>query len=1092
MKFLFPGHVPLVAISSLVLYSLLLSPVLSAQEPVPEDMLRGLEYRLVGPMRGGRVNRVKGLTGDPATYYFAAPAGGLWKTTDGGVNWLPIFDDQPVAAIGGFAVSESDPNIIYVGTGDSRPRGNVVHGNGVYKSVDAGVTWRHLGLSDSRHIGRVVIHPDNPDVVFVSSLGHLFGSNEERGVFRTKDGGETWEKVLYVDSVTGAYDISFVPGNPSILYATTWQVVRGPHQLVSGGPGSGLYRSVDGGSRWNRLSGRGLPDGVLGKIGVAASPADPSRVYAIIEAEKGGLYRSDDAGSSWKHINASRALWRRAWYFMDVIPDPKDADTLFIMNINLEKSVDGGESFTPMKVHHVDHHDLWIDPENPKRMISGNDGGANISFNGGLTWSRSDDNQPIGQFYRVTTDDRFPYFIYGGQQDWETVAIASRGNWNGITQRDWHTVGGCEMGWVAPDKRTHNYVYAGCTDGGVTRYDRRTQRSQSVDPWPETNIGHGAEDARFRFQWTSPMIISAHDPATLYVGANVLFRSTDDGMNWSVISPDLTHNDKSKQKASGGPISRDNVGTEVYGTIYAIAESSRQEGMLWVGSDDGLIHLTVDQGKNWKNVTPGTDILPEGSNINSIEASQHDPASAYLAVNRREWDDHRPYVYKTEDFGSSWKLITNGLPADSIVRVIREDTQRPGLLFLGTELGIYFSLDGGNQWQSLQRNLPVTPVYDLKVKANDLVVATHGRAFWILDDLSPLRQMTTETVAATAHLFVPQSAYRIRDDFAVPTTPVGENPPPGAIIYYTLSSTPRQPVSLTITDGKGDVIRRFSSDDESSPAATAFRGEQGHPGSEGKPVLAQAPITIQTTPFPDAVDTGAAYSRSSPLQATPGLHRFVWDLRYPGATGIPGRVVFWHSPKSPPVGPLALPGDYLVTLEVDGMVMTEPLTVKADPRLSFPAGELEDQFELHMTMRNTLTEISGAVRSLRNIRDLLDQVNKQVERIEDAAELKSRIVALQQDLTRVENALTEPRMEGPADAFHYPTRLDNKLGLLMGTVANSDRAPTGQSREVYADLLERIEDQFEILDYILNNDVPSLNEQLKKFELPYVELGSGP
>ncbi|MDT8319378.1 MAG: hypothetical protein RQ826_02500 [Xanthomonadales bacterium] len=1082
---LFHRRLKFVILTSLAPLVLLLGTSLSARDAIPEKMLSALEYRLIGPMRGGRVNRVQGIAGDPTTYYFGAAAGGVWKTTDGGINWLPIFDDQPVAAIGDLAIAESNPDILYVGTGDSNPRGNVSHGNGVYKSVDGGATWRHLGLADSRHIGRVLIHPENPDIVFVAAVGHIFGSNEQRGVFRTRDGGESWEKVLYVDAQTGAYDISFVPGDPGTLYATTWQVLRDPHRLVSGGPGSGLHRSTDGGATWQRLSGNGLPETVLGKIGVAVSPADPSRVYALIEAEQGGLYRSDDHGQTWKHINGSRNLWRRAWFFMDVIPHPTDPDVVYVMNINLQKSVDGGENFSTMKAHHVDHHDLWIDPQNPARMISGNDGGANISFNGGLTWLRSDDNQPTGQFYRVITDDRFPYYVYGGQQDWETIAIASRGNWNGVGQRDWYPVGGCEMGWAAPDKRTHNYVYAGCTDGGVSRYDHRTERNQSVDPWPETNIGHGAEDATFRFKWTSPMMLSEHDPATLYMGANVLFQSSDDGMSWSRISPDLTRDDKSRQKPSGGPITRDNVGTEVYGTLFALAESSLQQGLLWAGSDDGLVHLTRDGGKNWQNVTPPVDILPEWSTINSIEASRHEEATAYLAVQRRDWDDYRPYVYRTDDFGANWTRIVEGLPDDTFVRVLREDPVRPGLLYLGTEMGVYFSLDGGKAWQSMQLNLPVAPVYDLTIKNNDLVVATHGRAFWILDDLTPLREMSHEVMTAKAHLFTPSTAYRIRDDFVASTTPVGENPPPGAIIYYTLQSETQQPASLTITDQTGDVVRRFSSEGGDSPATgTAFRDDRGHPGSEGKLTLTEAPNTIETSGFPDVEDTGAAYSRSTELRAGPGLHRFVWDLRYPGARGVPGRVAFWHRPKSPPIGPLALPGEYTVSLEVDGTVLSAPLVIEADPRLAFPESELQAQFDLHIAIRDTLTEISEAVLTLRDIRSQLDQLEAPAAETEGSADLLQRMEAVREQLDNVEAVLTEPRMEGPADAFHYPIKLDNKVGLLMGTVANSDRAPTRQSREVFEKLGAEADQQFRVLGEILEDTIPSLNEALVKNDLP--------
>jgi len=1007
----------------------------TSKSQIDASALNGLNYRLVGPMRGGRATRVTGIGGDPTTYYFGAAAGGVWKTTDGGINWFPIFDDQPVASIGDIAIAPSDSNIIYVGTGDAKSRGNDSHGNGVYKSLDGGSSWQHMGLPKVRHISRVIIHPENPDIVVVAAPGGFYGPNKDRGIFRSMDGGKSWEKILFVNEHTGAYDVTFVPGSPDTLYASMWQMIRNPFSLVSGGPGSGLFRSSDGGNSWTQLEGNGLPEGILGKIGVTVSPADPSRIYAVIEAEKGGLYRSDDNGNHWKLINPSRALWRRAWFFMDVIAHPQDRDTIFVMNIQLEKSVDGGESFKPMKIYHVDHHDLWMDPENPQRMISGNDGGANVSINGGLAWTRSDDNQPTGQFYRVTTDNRFPYFIYGGQQDWETIAIASRGNWNGIGRRDWYAIGGCEMGWAAPDKRTGNYVYAGCTDGGISRYDRKTQRNQSVGPWPLTNIGHGAKDAKFRFQWTSPMIISVHDPSVMYSGANVLFQSNDDGMSWTAISDDLTRNDKSKQQASGGPINKDNVGTEVYGTIYALAESRHKKDLLWVGTDDGLVHITKNGGKKWNNITPPESLLPEWSRINSIEASPHDPATAYLSIHRREWNEYRPYVLKTSDYGESWTSITNGLPDDSIVRVLREDLQREGLLFLGTEMGMYFSLDGGNHWQSLQLNLPITPIYDLMIKTNDLVVATHGRAFWVLDDFSPLRTLTADLAAKPAHIFAPSSSFRIRDDFAIPKTPVGQNPPPGAVIYYNLGTTPIEPVKISIIDSAGNMVHSFSS----------------------------APEATNSLETHASIDMGANYSRSSTVTAEPGLNRFVWDLRYPGATGMAESIIFWHPPKTPPVGPLALPGEYIVQMEVDGQIQTKALIIEADPRISFPVEELREQFDLHTRINSTLSEITEAVLDIRRVNDQIDNIRSNSANINEARSIIRDLGQIQDKLTAVEYALTEPRMEGASDSFHFPTRLDSQFIILIGTIANSDRAPTQQSYEVYKVLKERAMEQLDIV-----------------------------
>ena len=1051
------------ALFTLISISLLIpNSVYSSESQIKSSELNGLKYRLVGPMRGGRATRVSGISGDPTTYYFGAAAGGIWKTTDGGITWFPIFDAQPVAAIGDIAIAPSNSNIIYVGTGDAKSRGNDSHGNGVYKSIDAGSTWQHMGLPKVKHISRVIIHPENPDVVLVAAPGGFYGPNEDRGIFRSLDGGKSWKKILYVDEHTGAYDVDFVPGSPHKLYATMWQMIRTPYSLVSGGPGSGLYQSSDGGDTWQELKGNGLPEGVLGKIGVAVSPADPSRIYAVIEAEKGGLYRSDDNGVNWKYINSSRSLWRRAWFFMDIVPHPKDRDTIFVMNIQLEKSVDAGNSFTPMKIYHVDHHDLWMDPNNPQRMISGNDGGANVSLNGGRGWTRSDDNQPTGQFYRVTTDHQSPYYIYGGQQDWETIAIASRGAWNGIGHREWYAVGGCEMGWAAPDKRTSNYVYAGCTDGGISRYDRKTRRNQSVGPWPLTNIGHGAKDAKFRFQWTSPMIISNHDPSVMYTGANVLFQSDNDGMSWKAISTDLTRNDKSKQQASGGPINKDNVGTEVYNTIYALAESRLKKNLLWVGTDDGLVHVTKNGGKNWNNITPPKNLMPEWSRINSIEASQHDPATAYLSIHRREWNEYRPYVLKTTNYGANWKLITNGLPKDTIVRVLREDLKREGLLFLGTELGMYFSLDGGEQWQTFQLNLPITPIYDLTIHDDDLVVGTHGRAFWVLDDISPLRTLTTKLAAKPAHLFSPSTTIRIRDDFSVSRTPVGQNPPPGAVIYYSLGKKPKTPVTISIMDNAGNVVHSFSSAPESSDSRETHT----------------------------SIDMGANYSRSSSVSTDPGLNRFVWDLRHPGARGIAGGIIFWHPPKTPPVGPLATPGEYKIQIEVDGKVETKTLTINADPRISFPVEELQKQFDLHIKIRGTLTEISESVLNIRRVNDQIDSVLSKPENSKKVRSVNKELKKLRDNLVAVEYALTEPRMEGASDSFHFPTRLDNQLIILIGTIANSDRAPTQQAYEVYEVLKDRGDEQLKILSKYLKTDVSRLNKKLNKASLPPIIINT--
>ena len=1014
---------------------------------------------MVGPFRGGRVNTVAGIPGDPTTYYFGTPGGGVWKTTDAGATWNPIFDGQPVSAIGSLAIAPSDPNIIYVGSGDPRIRGNVSHGDGVYKSTDAGRTWNNMGLSDTRHIGRVIVHPRDPDLVYVAAVGHFYGENEERGLFRSQDGGENWEKILYVDSKTGAVDVAFDPGNPRILFASTWQIVRTPWNFVSGGPGSGLYRSHDGGDTWTKLEGNGLPEGVLGKIGVAVSPADSNRVFAIIEAEAedGGLYRSDDGGRSWKNINEHNALTQRAWYFMRVIPDLKNRDVVYVMNIYFMKSVDGGLHFERVDQFHVDNMALWIDPENPKRLINGNDGGANISVNGGRTWSRSDDNQPLAQFYRVITDNQFPYHIYGGQQDWGNPR--HRQPWRGRRHRaDRLVCGGRLAKWDGrrPIHGTRTSFTPGAPMEASARFDRRTGRNQSIEPWPETNIGHAAADAKYRFQWTAPILISPHDPNVLYMTSNVVHRSTDEGMSWEAITPDLSRNDKSKQESAGGPITKDNVGTEVYGTIYAFDESPVRKGLLWAGTDDGLVHLSRDGGENWSDVTPAN--LPEWSRVGMIDASPHEPGAAYLAIDRHELNDYKPYIYKTSDFGATWQVVGNGIPDGTFVRVVREDDVRRGLLYAGTETGIYVSFDDGATWQSLQLNLPVTPVWDLALKDNDLVVATHGRAFWVLDDVSPLRTLSAETAAEPVHLFAPSPAYRVRDEFGRERLPHGENPPPGAVIYYSLGSEPSGDVKISVLDAAGNLVQTFLSE-----------------------ASAREP-----------------YSKTSLVGTDAGLNRFVWDLRYPGPELIPGHVLFMHPPPTPPVGASAMPGSYTVRIEAEGVALSAPLEVKQDPRVQTGTEELRAQFDFHQQLVDSLSTITQTVLELRRLKDELSALRQRATKL-DAERVAAASKNLEEKLASIEGSLIEPRMQTGGDAsgaggdvFHYPTQLDNKLSLLIGVVANSDRAPTKQSYDVYDSLLERIRTQYANLDEMLSNEIPALNRLATESGVPAVVAGEAP
>ncbi|MGE5109619.1 MAG: WD40/YVTN/BNR-like repeat-containing protein, partial [Acidobacteriaceae bacterium] len=718
-----------------------------------EKPFKGMKYRLVGPFRGGRSLTAAGVPGDPTTYYFGSTGGGVWKSTDGALSWSPVFDKQGTSSIGSLAVSASSPNVIYVGTGEACIRGDISHGDGVYKSLDGGKNWTNVGLRDSRAIGKVLVNPTNPDIVFVAALGHPYGPNPERGVFRTADGGKSWQRVLYKDDDTGAIDLAFDPANPNIIFAALWQTRRTPWNMNDGGPGSGLYRSNDGGTTWKHLEEHGLPKGPLGKIGVAVA-ANSERVYALIEARNpdGGLYRSDDGGDTWRFVNPSHSLWQRPWYYMHVIADPKDEDTVYIMNVDAYRSTDGGHLFNKVKLPHGDNHGLWIDPRNSRRMIASNDGGVTVTLDGGKSWSKQD-NQPTAQFYHVITDSATPYRIYGAQQDSGTVAIASRSDEGVIDRSDWYDVGGGEAGYIAPYPPDPNIVFAADYQGNITYYNRHTGQVKAITEQPELSDARGAAFLEHRFQWTAPVLLSPHDPNTLYHGGERLFKTTDAGVHWEAISPDLTRNDKSKQQPSGGSITLDDTGTEYYDTVFAVAESPITKGLIWVGTDDGLIQLTRDEGKTWTNITPKD--MPEWSRISQIDPSPHDPGTAYVAVDRHQNDELKPYIYKTADYGKTWTRIDNGIPDTTFVRAVREDPKKRGLLYAGTEQGVFVSFNDGAKWQPLQLNLPTAPVHDLVVKDNDLVVATHGRSFWVLDDVTPLRQYTDEIAQKDVFLYTP-------------------------------------------------------------------------------------------------------------------------------------------------------------------------------------------------------------------------------------------------------------------------------------------------------------------------------------------------
>ena len=1055
-------------------------------EGEPKSPWKALNYRLVGPFRGGRVVAVSGVVGQDNVYYFGAVAGGVWKTTDGGINWTPIFDKQKGAspAIGAIAVAESDPNVIYVGTGEACIRGNIVGGNGVYKSIDAGKTWTSVGLADTHAIGRLIINPKNPDVAFVAALGHPFADNDERGIFRTRDGGKTWEKVLYKDAKTGGIDVTFDPGNPNIVLAALWQAKRTPWSMDSGGPGSGLYRSADGGTTWKEIKGHGFPEGIKGRIGVTVSGANPNRVWAVVENEKGGIYRSDDGGEKWALLTDDHRFRQRAWYYSHIFADPKSADTVYILNTAAYRSNDGGKTFTPIHAPHGDNHGLWIDPTNPKRLINGNDGGATISTDGAQSWTTLY-NQPTAQFYHVTTDNRFPYYIYGAQQDNSTVGIASAGVDGAIDRADWYDVGGGESGYIAPDPTDPQIVYAGSYGGEITRYDHRTGETLGVNPWPVNPIGWAAADVKHRFQWTEPIVFSPHDPKTLYFAGEVLFKTTDGGMSWNIISPDLTRNDKQKQQASGGPITKDNTGVEVYDTIFSVVESPVQKDLIWAGTDDGLVHITRDAGQHWENVTPKA--MPDWGTVSMIEASPTKAGTAYIAVERHKQDDFAPYIFKTADFGKTWTALVNGLPAGNYVHAVRIDPTRDGLLFAGTEGGVYVSFDDGSHWQSLQLNLPTSPVNDLVIKNADLVVATHGRSFWVLDDISPLRQYTDSIAQQDAHLFTPAPTSHtvFSGSFFGGGPNTGKNPPAGAVIDYWLKTLLKKP----------EESKKAAGSDSGAAATEKNDADQkgSNPGEPEAPkitldILDSSGQVIRHYPKKEEKEDGAEQEEdegprghnAGPLPAEAGLNRFVWDLRYEGASTVPHAPLWGGSTK----GPEALPGTYQVRLTVLGKAYTAPLQIEPDPRLKVAQTDLQKQFDLLIKIREKVTQTDDAINQIRDLREQINTINKRLKGDPRAKAVADAGKSLDKKMTEVEEVLIQTKAKSGQDVLNFPIRLNNQLVALGGVVASAASAPTQQSYEVFDMLAKSVDDQLAKWKTIVATDIKAYDDTVKQQDVP--------
>ncbi|HTT32403.1 MAG TPA: glycosyl hydrolase [Methylomirabilota bacterium] len=1019
-------------------------------QTLDENALKGMKWRQIGPFRGGRALAVAGVAGDPETYYFGAVAGGVWKTTNGGLTWTPLTDKTGIMSIGAIAVAPSDPNVIYVGTGESCIRGNISYGDGMYKSTDGGKTWAHIGLEDSRHIARIAVHPQNPDIVFVAAFGHAYGSNETRGVFRSNDGGKTWQKVLFKDNKTGAIDLVFDPNNPHILFAALWEAQRTPWGLTSGGPGSGLYRSGDGGATWTRLEGHGLPSGVLGRIGVSVSGADGNRVYAIIEAEKGGIYRSDDGGESWKLINADHRFTQRSWYFHHIFADPKNADAVYVLNTGVSRSIDGGKSFDFVRAPHGDNHGLWIDPTHPQWMIVANDGGASVSHDGGKSWT-TENNQPTAQFYHVATDNSVPYRVYGAQQDNSTVAIASRSDGFAIDRPDWYDVGGGESGYVVPDPRDSNVVYAGSYDGYISRFDKKNGQEQDISAWPLNPMGSGAAELKHRFQWTAPILISPNDPTVVYHGGEAVFKTTDAGMSWTTISPDLTRNDKTKQQSSGGPLTQDNTSVEYYDTVFALSESPVEKGVLWAGTDDGLVQLTRDGGQHWANVT--SKEFGELSLVSIIDASPHTAGAAYVAIDRHKLDDYRPYLFKTTDYGKTWTKISTGLPDSTYAHSIKEDPKRKGLLFAGTETGVYVSFDDGAHWQSLRLNLPTTPIHDLTVKNDDLIVATHGRAFWILDDISPLRQMNASTATEDAHLYQPPAAIRYRGPgFTLPATvPVGANPPSGVVIDYFLKAAPKDGLALEILDAKGKLVRKFSSK----------KAAEG-----GSPDLEEFGIELPGEKLP----------------AEAGHNRFVWNMRSEAPATVPGAVSWGGRPT----GPLVVPGAYQLKLTVGGKSYTASAEIQKDPRVNVSQADLEKQNELAMRIRDRVDAGNTAVNQIRSVRVQLDALKRRLANDTSAKPILDAADGLKKKLDALEEKIIQPKSKSGEDPLNYPIQVVDQLMALQGTVESADAAPTAQSYIVFNDLNGRLDPQLVDWRDLQSKDLTAFNELVKKNNVPPV------
>lgn len=1007
-----------------------------------EKLYNALEWRSIGPYRGGRAAAVTGVPEKPNLYYMGSTGGGVWKTNDGGNTWTNISDGFFGSSIGSIAVSEWDNNVIYAGQGEGTVRGNVSYGHGIWKSTDAGKTWNFSGLKESRHIPRIRIHPKNPDVVYAAVLGDLFKSSQERGVYKSEDGGKNWKRVLFANADAGAVDLCMDPNNPRILYASMWRIRRTPYSLESGGDGSAIYKSTDGGETWKNIStNEGMPKGIWGISGISVSPVNSNRVFAMIENDNGGVYRSDDAGLTWKKMNDDRNLRQRAWYYTKIYADTKDEDMVYVMNVSYHRSKDGGKTFQAYNAPHGDHHDFWIAPEDNQRQAIADDGGAQISFDGGENWSTYE-NQPTAQFYRVVTDNHFPYRIYGAQQDNSTIRIAHRTDGFSIGMRDWEPTAGGESGHIAVDPTNNDIVYGGSYDGFLTMRNHVTGEERNINAWPDNPMGHGAEGAKYRFQWNFPIFFSPHNPKKLYAASQHLHVSYNGGESWELVSPDLTRNDPSKLGPSGGPITKDNTAVEYYCTIFAVAESPYEKDLIITGSDDGLVHMTRDGGKKWEKLS--VTGMPEWTMVNSIEYDPFVKGGAYIATTSYKSGDAKPYLFKTKDYGKTWTKITDGIDPNHFTRVVRAYQKRPGLLYAGTEFGMYISFDDGASWKPFQLNMPTVPITDLTIKNDNLIAATQGRSFWLIDDITPLHQLNPIMTGSGVFLFKPMPSYRMNGGQAgrrgQPKTE-GVNHSNGVMIHYFLKDTTKTVASLEILESSGKLIKKFST----------------KPDKKAK----EEELKIKT-----------------------GMNKFVWNMRYPDAEGFDG-IIMWAASLT---GPKAMPGIYKAKLTVNGKSFDTEFEILKDPRTSGSLANIKEQFDFSIAVRDKLSETNKAIKQIRATREQINRVTEPMKGKEDMKDATELAKSILDEIKKIEEALYQTKNRSGQDPLNFPVRLNNKLGALGSEVDGSDFKPTEQVKAVYKEVTEKIDSQLNHLNKVMTDKIPKFNELVKQKQVSAITI----